>query len=69
MQNSHVRASETTGWSRAVREASVDGKRVTHYGLDPSMHFYFRTEDGAIYQRQSEGRWVLITPVIPFDKF
>jgi len=57
-----------TGWSRTTHYTTMDDKLVTHYGLDMNMNRYYRTEDGAIYQKQGSG-WVQITPVVPFDTF
>lgn len=57
-----------TGWMRTRVHATMDGKEVTHFGLDHNMHQYYRTIDGAIYQKQSDG-WVQITPVVPFETF
>jgi hypothetical protein len=57
-----------TGWTCAQQYVTMDGKLVTHFGLDHNMHRYYRTEDGAIYQRQTDG-WIQITPVVPFETF
>jgi hypothetical protein len=57
-----------TGWTRSQQLVTVDDKEVTHYGLDHNMNRYYRTADGAIYQKQGDG-WVMITPVISFELF
>lgn len=68
LQSRKLSGRSGTGWMRSRQYVTMDGKEVTHFGLDHNMHQYYRTENGAIYQKQTDG-WVQITPVVPFDRF
>lgn len=53
-----VESVDSVAWTEAVHYVTVDGHEVTHYGLDRSMTFYYRTRQG-IYAKHGNG-WVRI---------